>query len=119
MPRRNVARTPIRSHMNGIAEDDRLRSNYVRQLVQATGTRCSTSDGDAIPRVICQFWHDRTGLPLDVRECLDSWVPLLARGFERLLFDDDDALRFIAQKFPHSHVAAFERCQHPAMRSDY
>jgi hypothetical protein len=106
-------------HPSNIAEDDRLRSGYVRELIQRADAAPSASDGAAIPRVICQFWHDRAAIPRDVIECLNSWEPLVTQGFKRLLFDDDDARRFIAKRFRGRYVAAFDRCQHPAMRSDY
>src|ERR1700730_10750757 len=40
-------------------------------------------------------------------------------GFERWLFDDVTAARFIAEHFSALHVLAFKKCQHPAMRSDF
>jgi len=44
---------------------------------------------------------------------------LLARGYQRLIFDDTSARRFICDNFSSRHVEAFERCRHPAMRCDY
>ena len=58
-------------------------------------------------------------VPTDVRDCLDSWTPLLRRGFRRLLFGDASARRFIADAFGPEHVDAFDHCGHPAMRCDY
>jgi mannosyltransferase OCH1-like enzyme len=69
--------------------------------------------------VIVQFWDDPLRLPSDVRECLDSWEPLVESGFTRVLFDDKSASRFIARVFGPTFVAAFDRCHHPAMRCDY
>ncbi len=72
-----------------------------------------------LPRVLVQFWDKRAAMPADVRECLDSWRPLEERGFERLLFDDQEAAQFIATYFGRRYSTAFERCHHPAMRCDY
>jgi len=69
--------------------------------------------------VIFQYWHDPDAIPADVRECLDSWEPLMKQGFQRLLFDDQEARRLISKRFGPPYVAAFDRCQHPAMRCDY
>jgi mannosyltransferase OCH1-like enzyme len=72
-----------------------------------------------IPKVIVQYWHDSDAIPADVRECLDSWEPLIKQGFMRSLFDDHAARRFISIRFGRLYVAAFDRCHHPAMRCDY
>jgi len=102
-----------------IAEHDRLRSDYVRQLVQEAGPTGPPSVPATIPKVIVQYWHDPDAIPGDVRECLDSWEPLMKQGFKRLLFDDYKARRLISQRFGRPYVAAFDRCHHPAMRCDY
>ena len=102
-----------------IAEDDRLRSCYMRDLIQETPQIDGPSGVANIPKVIVQFWHDSRAIPADVCECLDSWQPLTGQGFQRVLFDDNKARRFIAKHFGSSHVAAFDRCPHPAMRCDY
>jgi len=36
-----------------------------------------------------------------------------------MLFDDDSARRFIDEHLYPQHLAAFDRCTHPAMRADY
>ena len=46
-------------------------------------------------------------------------VPLETLGFRRELFNDQAARQFIASNFSMRHVEAFNRCHHPAMRSDY
>jgi mannosyltransferase OCH1-like enzyme len=69
--------------------------------------------------VLVQFWDDARAVPGDVQSCLDSWAPLQAAGFERLLFDDTSARHFIEEYFSERHVQAFDRCSHPAMRADY
>lgn len=102
-----------------VAEDDHLRSRYMRRLIQEAGTYMRQSAASLIPRVLVQFWDDAKAIPADVRECMDSWGPLEEQGFQRFLFDDDSAGRFIAECFGHRHLAAFEQCRHPAMRSDY
>jgi hypothetical protein len=102
-----------------IAEDDALRSRYIRELVQESVPIENSSSRTNIPRVIVQFWHDLDEIPEDVQECLDSWEPLKNQGFKRVLFDDDRARRFISKRFGGPYVAAFDRCHHPAMRCDY
>jgi hypothetical protein len=102
-----------------IAEDDRLRSSHMRELVQETVPIDAPSGPAHIPRVIVQYWHDSGAIPPDVRECLESWGPLTGQGFKRVLFDDSEARRFIARRFGVPYVAAFDRCHHPAMRCDY
>ena len=101
-----------------IAENDRLRSRYVRHLIREADSR--TKGTAAVPpRVLVQFWDDAKAVPADVRECMDSWRPLDEKGFERLLFDDISAGQFIEGNFGRRHSTAFGRCGHPAMRSDY
>ncbi|SRR6266540_154827 len=102
-----------------IAEDDHLRSCYMRELVQETSFIDVPSGPANIPKVLVQFWHDSAAIPADVCECLDSWEPLTGQGFKRVLFNDNEARRFIAKQFGSSQVAAFDRCPHPAMRCDY
>ncbi len=101
------------------AENDGLRSAHVRNLVQRPAPTKSRPRAPQIPRVIVQFWDDPFRLPSDVRECIDSWQPLARSGFERVLFDDARARRFISKAFGWTFVAAFDRCHHPAMRCDY
>ena len=102
-------------------EKHETRSAFVRRLVQRNG-KCdgvpaalSTGPG----RTIVQFWDDLARLPDDVRECIESWRRLEARGFEVRLFDTEGATELIASRLGPRHQRAFERCYHPAMRSDY
>ena len=102
-------------------EDDDLRSWHVRRLVHGTEVesprpRLGTAE---IPRVIVQFWDARAELPEDVRACLDSWRPLENEGFSILLFDDEEARRFVAERFGDSYSRAYDACYHPAMHCDY
>lgn len=102
-----------------IAEHDRLRSEYVRKLVQDAAPTEPPHVTATIPKVIVQYWHDRFAIPADVHECLDSWQPLMRQGFKRLLFDDYEARRLISKGLGRPYVTAFDRCHHPAMRCDY
>ncbi len=103
------------------AENDLSRSSYVRSLVQAPRFSQVPPLGfrGKIPKVIVQFWDDFGRIPTDVQRCLDTWEPLEARGFFRLIFDDRKARRYISTQFESTHVQAFDRCYHPAMRCDY
>ena len=116
--------TPNDSHANRltsseIADDDQLRSSYVRSLVKNVSTGVPIDASSALPHALVQFWDDAKTIPTDVQECIDSWKPLEKEGFKRLLFDDSSAKQFIAENLDSSHLMAFELCAHPAMRSDY
>ena len=110
----------------GFEEDDRLRSDFVRELTlaqlnatrAASASECSTGTA-SIPRTLVRFWHDPTGVPADVRECLESWDELSNEGFVFRMFGDASAAAYIARQYGPREVAAFRRCRHPAMRSDY
>ena len=104
-----------------IAEDDDLRSSHIRELIQETVPDPieELSTRARIPKVIVQYWHDTDGMPEDVQVCLDSWEPLRAQGFEKVLFDDNKARSFISETLGHPYVTAFDHCHHPAMRCDY
>lgn len=105
--------------LSGVAEDDGLRSSYMRQLIQEAPPPGQPLAPTTIPKVIVQFWHEANAIPADVHECLDSWEPLERQGFKRILFDDYEARRFISKSFGRRYVEAFDRCHHPAMRCDY
>lgn len=66
-----------------------------------------------------QFWDDGDNVPADVAECMATWTALDDLGFHRVLYDDDSARRFIVGRCAARHVRSFDRCRHPAMRSDY
>ncbi len=107
--------------LSRISENDHLRSCHIRDLIHETAPPPirQPSSRATIPQVLVQYWHDRDGIPVDVQACLESWTPLTAQGFSRLLFDDRQARRFIAQVLGQRYLAAFDRCYHPAMRCDY
>jgi hypothetical protein len=106
--------------MNQIAENDQLRSGFMRQLIQDVDHRSDASEpSSSLPKVLVQFWDEGIAMPADVRECVDSWRPLQERGFRRVLFDDKSAAAFIDAKLGRPYSIAFERCSHPAMRADF
>ena len=102
-----------------IAEDESLRSKFMRRLTATSTDAARLTSCLALPRLLAQFWDDASSVPDDVQACLDSWAPLEIAGFERVLFDDASARRFIEERFSTRHVLAFDRCRHPAMRADY
>lgn len=104
-----------------LAEDHEFRSRYIHKLVQACRSLPpkTLTDQCSIPKTIIQFWDQSDAIPDDVRECLDSWLILGSRGYQRLLFNDDSARRFIHEAFRRRYLLAFDRCYHPAMRCDY
>jgi Glycosyltransferase sugar-binding region containing DXD motif len=106
----------------GVADDHRLRSSYVRELVWRHRPLAARAPSArfCIPKVIVQFWDASPAIPTDVSECLDSWRSAgQASGFTHILFDDASAERFIARSLGRSFAEAFALCPHPAMRSDY
>ena len=110
----------------GFEDDDRLRSDFIRHLTllqlergRALSIGAPSRQSDAIPRTLVRYWHDPHRVPVDVRKCLDSWEPLRGEGFSMRMFDDASARAYIAERYGPREVAAFERCRHPAMRSDY
>ena len=71
-----------------------------------------------MPHTLVQFW-DAPEIPSDVRRCMGSWCVLERRGFVHRVFDDVQARQYIEHHFTEGHLRAFDRCHHPAMRSDY
>jgi mannosyltransferase OCH1-like enzyme len=114
-----LAPVRLRSDPFRIADDDALRSRYMRRLIRESLSGRARRPVRVIPRVVIQFWHDRGDIPTDVRDCLDSWAPLVGHGFRRVVFDDRSARRFICRRFGRRHIAAFDLCHHPAMRCDF
>jgi hypothetical protein len=104
-----------------LAKNDRLRSNFVRHLVQhynAPLQKC-TNYIEATPKRIVQFWDSLGQLPGDVKECMDSWRILEQSGFEFQVFDEGSAREFIKTHLGSRFEDAFDRCYHPSMKSDY
>ncbi len=104
-----------------ISENDQLRSDFVCSLVQTTQQLSSSISKTIrpIPKIIVQFWDAPDKLPFDVQECIETWSYLDALGYERMMFNEHTARRFITETFTPQHVVAFDRCYHPAMKSDY
>lgn len=108
-----------------LERDDLLRSTFVRELIlrqikSADRTIGSSNiSASSIPKTLVRYWHDLNELPEDVKECLNSWNRLDREGFEIRMFNDLSAKAYIADKFGARETAAFARCRHPAMRSDY
>lgn len=110
----------------GFEEDDRLRSDFIRDLtLRQLRADHRAPRGERIkattptPRTLVRYWHDQSDVPADVLACLESWNALLDRGFAFRMFGDASAASYIAERYGQREVAAFERCRHPAMRSDY
>lgn len=99
----------------------KLRSDFIRELVQRPASRSHADDKykQPPPRTIVQFWHDQDDLPDDVRGCIASWERWAAMGFEHHLFDAHSAKAFIRKALGARYEAAFDRCYHPAMQADY
>jgi hypothetical protein len=114
------------AYQPGFEEDERLRSNFIRQLTlrqlgrdRASSSHRRTDPAVIIPRTLVRFWHDPCDVPPDVRNCLESWNPLRDAGFAFQMFGDASATAYIAERYGPRELAAFARCRHPAMRSDY
>lgn len=99
-------------------EARRQRSNFIKTLVQ-DAPQPAVRGVSTVPKTIVQFWHRRDQLPDDVKDCMRSWQSLQTQGYEYLLFDGEGAGAFIEQQLGERYRRAYERCYHPAMRSDY
>lgn len=106
---------------HNVEEDHRLRSNFVRALVQGgyEANHVIPRFAAKPPRRIVQFWDNPSCFPGDVRDCINSWRQLEAQGISLILFSHEEARSFIAAKLGMRHLAAYDRCYHPAMQSDY
>jgi mannosyltransferase OCH1-like enzyme len=114
------------AYQPGFEEDGRLRSDFIRQLTlrqlrsdQVSSKYERTDRTVRIPRTLVRFWHEPSNIPPDVRECLESWEALRDEGFAFHMFGDASAAAYIAERYGPRECAAFARCRHPAMRSDY
>jgi hypothetical protein len=109
----------------GFEEDSTLRSTFIRELTLLQLSRAPVMSGPdqlvqpAIPKTVVRYWHDSEDVPDDVESCLETWDPLREEGFAFRQFDDVTAAAYIAERYDTREVAAFARCRHPAMRSDY
>jgi mannosyltransferase OCH1-like enzyme len=111
----------------GFEEDESLRSDFIRRLTlrqlwrdQESSSTSGCKDQTAlIPRTLVRFWHDPCDVPPDVQRCLQSWDALHDEGFAFRMFGDASATAYIAERYGPRELAAFKRCRHPAMRSDY
>jgi hypothetical protein len=104
-----------------LEKNDRLRSNFVRDLVQrpSPSTWSGTLHLNPPPKRIVRFWDDLDRLPEDVNECMKSWKSLEHAGFELELFDERSAREFIRTNLGLRYEKAFDKCYHPSMKSDY
>lgn len=102
-------------------KDHQARSRFIRKLVQnhANSDTSSITRVKKIPMTIVQFWDNLDKLPEDVGECIETWRKLETQGFHRLLFDNQKAKNFIRHKLGSKYLRAYEKCYHPAMKSDY
>jgi len=93
----------------------------LQQLGHDGGSSISdrTNQTGPVPRTLVQFWHDPCDVPPDVRNCLESWEALRDEGVAFRMFGDASATVYIAERYGPREIAAFARCRHPAMRSDY
>ena len=107
--------------MTDTSEHDRQRSEFIRGLVQRTARQLPVNDryAEGIPRSIVQYWHDIRELPKDIEECIGTWSRWTTLGFTHCLFDERNALAFIAETMDKRHERAFANCYHPAMQADY
>ena len=103
-----------------IINDYEKKSKYMWNLViNQKNKENKISKKNKIPKVIIQFWNDSKKIPNDVYECMKTWKKFQNEKINYLLFDDYSARNFILQNYDNNHVAAFDKCIHPAMRSDY
>lgn len=115
----NADETSSRSTPTDIAQDDRLISQFIRQLLARSRGAPQAADHATAPRVLVQFWDNASAVPGDVRACLDSRAQLESAGFERMLVDGTSAQHFMEEHLSERHVRACDHCSHPATRADY
>jgi hypothetical protein len=122
---RHVSAAASDPYPPGFEENDRLRSDFIRdltlrQLRGHTSLRGERAEATTtIPKTLVRFWHDPNDVPADVRNCLETWDALRDSGIAFRMFDDGSAASYLAERYGCREVAAFARCRHPAMRSDY
>lgn len=106
---------------NPVEENHRERSNFIRSIVQRSGSPAIVSSlfDRNLPNKIVQFWDNLDRLPRDVGECIETWRKTEEQGVERLLFDKQQARDFIHRNLGLRYKRAYDKCYHPAMQSDY
>ena len=114
----------VTNHMKTRAtsqDDHQARSDFIRELVQRSCVQDVTPVPfkTQTPRSIFQYWNDLEQLPVDVKECIESWRKLEEHSFELFFFDDNSAREFISRRLGLRYEKAYSRCYHPAMKSDY
>lgn len=104
-----------------LEESHRRRSDFVRSVVQRPSEFTPTFGAPANPppKRIVQFWDHPDRLPQDVSECIATWHRAEEEGVDQLLFDSHQAREFIRDRLGARHEAAYGKCYHPAMQSDY
>lgn len=104
-----------------LTKSERLRSNFVRQLIQSNDRPdlSSALHLSPPPKRIVQFWDDLERLPKDVEECMESWRKLEQAGFDLQVFNERSAKEFIKTHLGSRFEKAFDKCYHPSMKSDY
>ncbi|HET6408474.1 MAG TPA: glycosyltransferase [Chthoniobacteraceae bacterium] len=117
------ARQRIVALRPGFEETEADRSKLIRDIVlmhigMDPACRSRRAPG-VIPRNLIRFWDDHSNLPDDVAACMATWERLEEHGFALRTFDDAAADGYIRERLSAREVAAFGRCEHPAMRSDY
>lgn len=107
--------------MSDAADHHRLRSEFIRVLVQQSMLRAPIVSSNYSPPVkaIAQYWHNGLNAPHDVKQCVDSWRRWETSGFSHQLFDEEGARRFILESLGTRYGHAFSLCYHPAMQADY
>lgn len=119
----DYARQRIVALQPGFEKSEASRSTLIRDIVLmqiGIDPACRSRNIPAvIPRNLIRFWHDHSELPDDVAACMSTWERLREHGFGVRTYDDNSADRYIRDRQGEREVAAFSRCSHPAMRSDY
>ena len=117
------ARRRIVALRPGFEESEADRSKLIRDIILmqiGMDPACrSRHVPRVIPRNLIRFWDNRSKLPDDVAACMSTWERLEEHGFAIRTFDDTSADGYICERYSAREVAAFGRCEHPAMRSDY
>jgi len=113
--RKNIPKSDIDSDD---ASNDKLRSRYLQSVMRRSDKSIGSEPSESLPLKLIQYW-DESDIPPDVQRCLDSWLVTESLGFERLIFNKQQARAFIEDHYNVSHLLAFDSCTHPAMRSDY